>query len=204
MKLARTMTAAAALLVVLLTSTVYAAGCCGGMMGGQPGAVLGDLTKEQQKQVADLRTEFLKKQEQLRAEMGKKRIELMELAQKENPDEPAIEKKRQEIWSLQDAMRNGGANLWHEVQSASHPGAAAEIRPRKRHGLRGGRLAIRAANRLPGCPVEYLPSVTFQDACPATSFPVKLVTIDRSARGRPTGVCPFSFSRIGFVIYSGN
>lgn len=106
MKMARIAIAVTVLLGLFVTANVYAAGCCGGMAGPQSGAVFGDLTKEQQKQVADLRTEFLKKQEQLRTELGNKRIDLMELAQKDSPDEQSIEKKRQEIWSLQDAMRN--------------------------------------------------------------------------------------------------
>ncbi len=111
MKMARIAIAVTVLLGLFVTANVYAAGCCGGMAGPQSGAVFGDLTKEQQKQVADLRTEFLKKQEQLRTELGNKRIDLMELAQKDSPDEQSIEKKRQEIWSLQDAMRNEARNL---------------------------------------------------------------------------------------------
>lgn len=155
MKLARTMTAAAALLVVLLTSTVYAAGCCGGMMGGQPGAVLGDLTKEQQKQVADVRTEFLKKQEQLRAEMGKKRIELMELAQKENPDEPAIEKKRQEIWSLQDAMRNEGRTFGTKFRALLTPEQRQKLGPGTGIGCAGwGGSRFERGAGCPGCPLN--------------------------------------------------
>jgi Spy/CpxP family protein refolding chaperone len=129
MKVARMMIAAAALLGLLLTSAVYAGGCCGGMVGGQPAAALGDLTKEQQKQVADLRTDFLKKQEQLRSEMGKKRIELMELAQKESPDEQSIEKKNQEIWSLQDAMRNEARTFGTKFRALLTPEQRLKLGP---------------------------------------------------------------------------
>ena len=65
----------------------------------------GNLTPEQEKQVSAIRIASFKRQEQLRAEVGKKRIELMELASKTNPDELAIENKRQEIWALQDKAR---------------------------------------------------------------------------------------------------
>ncbi len=89
--------------ILLLGSTAFAQSCCGvGPVNGP--AVWSDLTPEQQKQATALRTEFLKKQEALRSDMAKKRIEMMELASKEKPDEAAIEKKRQEIWGLQDDM----------------------------------------------------------------------------------------------------
>ncbi len=89
--------------ILLLASTAFAQGCCGAGAANGP-AVWSDLTPEQQKQATALRTEFLKKQEALRSDMAKKRIEMMELASKEKPDEAAIEKKRQEIWGLQDDM----------------------------------------------------------------------------------------------------
>ncbi len=156
MKPGRIIIAAPILLVVLLTSTVvYAAGCCGGMMGGQPAAVLGDLTKEQQKQVADLRTEFLKKQEQIRAEMGKKRIELMELAQKDNPDETTIEKKKQEIWSLQDAMRNEARSFGTKFRALLTPEQRQKSGPGIGMGCAGcGGPRFERGAGCPGCPLN--------------------------------------------------
>jgi Spy/CpxP family protein refolding chaperone len=53
-----------------------------------------------------MRTEFMKKQEAVRSQMAQKRIELLELASKDKPDEQAIEKKRQEMWALQDQARD--------------------------------------------------------------------------------------------------
>jgi len=68
-------------------------------------AMWGNLSPEQEKQVSAIRIASFKRQEQLRAEVGKKRIELMELAGKTNSGKLAIESKRQEIWALQDKAR---------------------------------------------------------------------------------------------------
>jgi Spy/CpxP family protein refolding chaperone len=93
------------LFVLSLSGVAFAArgGCCAG--AGGP-AILDELSPEQKQQVLSLRTEFMKKQEAVRSEMAQKRIELMELASKDKADEQAIEKKRQEMWALQDTMRN--------------------------------------------------------------------------------------------------
>ena len=93
------------LFLLSLSGVAFAArgGCCGG--AGGP-AILDELSPEQKQQVLSLRTEFMKKQEAVRSEMAQKRIELMELASKDKADEQAIEKKRQEMWALQDTMRN--------------------------------------------------------------------------------------------------
>jgi hypothetical protein len=152
MKLARMMIPAAALLAVLVTSTVYAGGCCG-IAAGLASLAPGDLSKDQQKKVADLRTEFLKKQEQLRAEMGKKRIELMELAQKESPDEQAIQKKKQEIWSLQDAMRNQARTFGTKFRALLTPEQRQKLGPGPGMGCPGwGGLRFGRGAGCPGCP----------------------------------------------------
>jgi Spy/CpxP family protein refolding chaperone len=108
MKPTKIMIPVALVITLFLAVTVYAGpGRWGGGMGMGPfGAVWGDLTKDQQKQVESLRLDLLKKMQPLQAQMSQKRIEMMELASKDNPDEKAIEKKRQEIWSLQDTMRS--------------------------------------------------------------------------------------------------
>jgi Spy/CpxP family protein refolding chaperone len=106
MRLIRASVLAASIMVLLIASAASAQmGCCYGGQG-RNAAVWSGLTAEQQKQVTELRNEFFKKQETLRSDLANKRIELMELASKEKPDEQAIEKKRQEMWGLQDAMRN--------------------------------------------------------------------------------------------------
>jgi Spy/CpxP family protein refolding chaperone len=95
----------AALFVLSVSVAAYAerGGCCGG--GGGP-AVWNELSPEQKQQASAMRTEFMKKQEAVRSQMAQKRIELMELASKDKPDEQAIEKKRQEMWALQDQARD--------------------------------------------------------------------------------------------------
>jgi Spy/CpxP family protein refolding chaperone len=107
MRFTRATVLAASMMVLLVASAASAQqmGCCFGGTG-KGAAIWGDLTSEQQKQVSALRNEFFKKQETLRSDMAKKRIEMMEMASKENPDEQAIDKKKQEIWALQDSMRN--------------------------------------------------------------------------------------------------
>jgi len=106
MKSTKVVIPVALLIALFLAVTVYAGpGRWGGGMG-PGGAMWGDLTKEQQKQAESLRLDMLKKTEPLRVQMSQKRIEMMELTSKDNPDEQAIEKKRQEIWGLQDTMRN--------------------------------------------------------------------------------------------------
>lgn len=82
------------------------AGCGGGAMGGIWGAIWQDLSKEQQQQALSLRTEFLKKAESVRSEIAKKRIQMLEMAAKDTPDEAAMEKVREEIWALSDTLRN--------------------------------------------------------------------------------------------------
>ncbi len=120
MKAGRTMMALASLGVLLMVSSVYAGpggmGFGGGMCPAGRGMGFGrgmdrwaaglDLTAAQQKQVQALRIEFMKKQEDLRSQIAKKRIALMELASAGPVDEQTIEKKKQEIWALKDAARN--------------------------------------------------------------------------------------------------
>lgn len=73
---------------------------------GRGAAIWNDLSKEQKAQASALRLDFMKKANELRSQMGKKRIELLELNSAEKPDEQAIQKKREEVWALQDTMRN--------------------------------------------------------------------------------------------------
>ncbi len=118
MKFSKTIVGLIGILAMLGTTTVFAwgpGGGCGGCgMGGQ-GAGFGpgncpaignlQLTPEQKAQMTALQTEFMKKQEAVRAEKAQKRIEMIELASKTPQDEAALQKKREEIWALQDKMR---------------------------------------------------------------------------------------------------
>jgi len=110
------------LIALFMAVTVYAGpGRWGGGCMGPGGPVWGDLTKEQQKQEESLRLDLLKKTEPLRAQKSQKRIEMMELASKDNPDEQAIEKKRHEIWALQDSMRNERRAMSTKLRSLLNP-----------------------------------------------------------------------------------
>ncbi|MBI4965585.1 MAG: periplasmic heavy metal sensor [Desulfomonile tiedjei] len=124
MKFNKVTVLAASLLVLLLASVLYAGpGGWGGGPGamGRGGAFWGDLSKEQQEKVTSLRLESLKKQEALREQMAKKRIELMEMTSKDKADEGAIQKTREEIWALQDQMRNEGRAMSTKLRSVLTP-----------------------------------------------------------------------------------
>ncbi|MDQ7784071.1 MAG: Spy/CpxP family protein refolding chaperone [Desulfomonilaceae bacterium] len=103
--------------------------------GAGPGAagvqrgVWNDLSEEQQKQAESLRLEFFKKMETLRGELGKKRVEMMELAAKDAPDEEAIQKKREEIWALRDTMRQERRELGTKMRSLLTPEQRKKIGP---------------------------------------------------------------------------
>ncbi len=135
---------AASIMVLLVASAASAQqmGCCSGGAGRNT-ALWGDLSPEQQKQVTALRNEFFKKQETLRSDMAKKRIELMEMASKENTDEPAIDKKKQEIWTLQDAMRNQGRDMSTKFR--------ALLTPEQRQKLGAGGIGFGGMNPGGGC-----------------------------------------------------
>lgn len=127
MKLSKVTVLASLSLVLLATSVLYAGpGGCPGCMGNG-GAFWGNLSKEQKEQMSSLRLEFLKKQEPLREQMAKKRIELMEMASKDKSDEEAIQKKKEEIWALQDQMRNEGRAMSTKIRSMLTPEQRAEF-----------------------------------------------------------------------------
>jgi Spy/CpxP family protein refolding chaperone len=130
MRFNRSTVLTAALMILLVASAASAQqmGCCSGGIG-TGAAVWGDLTSEQQKQMSALRTEFFKKQETLRSEMAKKRIEMMEMASKENPDEQSIDKKKQEIWALQDSMRNEGRAMSTKLRALLTPEQKQKLGP---------------------------------------------------------------------------
>ncbi len=97
--------------------------------GGKGAAFWNELTPDQKKEFTSLRTEFMKKQEALRSQMAQKRIELFELASKEKPDEQAVEKKRQEIWALQDTMRNEQRAFGTKIRSLLTPEQREKLGP---------------------------------------------------------------------------
>jgi Spy/CpxP family protein refolding chaperone len=119
-------------LVLLLASAVYAGpgggggGPCWGAGGGP--ALWGSLSKEQQQKADSLRLDFLKKQEALREQMAKKRIELMEMASKDKGSEEAIQKTREEIWKIQDQMRNERRAMNTQLRSLLTPEQRSKFR----------------------------------------------------------------------------
>jgi Spy/CpxP family protein refolding chaperone len=125
---------------------------------GPGGAVWGDLTKEQQKQVETLKLDLLKKTEPLRAQMSQKRIEMMELTSKDNPDEQAIEKKRQEIWDLQDTMRNERRAMSTKFRSVLTPEQRQKLGAfgpgAGMGGGFGGGQGMGRGRACPGCPMQ--------------------------------------------------
>jgi Spy/CpxP family protein refolding chaperone len=164
MKSTKVMIPVALVITLLLAVTVYAGpGRWGGGMGmgpGPSGAVWGDLTKDQQKQVESLRLDLLKKMQPLQAQMAQKRIEMMEMASKDNPDEKAIEKKRQEIWSLQDTMRNERRAMSSKFRSLLTPEQRQKLGafgPGAGIGCGacfGGRQGMGRGRAFSGCPMQ--------------------------------------------------
>jgi Spy/CpxP family protein refolding chaperone len=131
MKGARMLIAVASLVILAAASMAYAqsrglAACCG---GGGGAAMWGELTPEQQKQMASLQTEFLKKIEAIRSQVAQKRIEMLDLASKDKPDDQAIEKKRQEIWTLQDSMRNDRRAMSSKIRGLLTPEQKQKLGP---------------------------------------------------------------------------
>ncbi|MFH1117658.1 MAG: Spy/CpxP family protein refolding chaperone [Pseudomonadota bacterium] len=123
---------ATSLLVLVTAFAAYAGpGCCG--MGFGPGASLrgmwNELSADQQKQAEALRLEFFKKVESFRADLGKKRIEIMELASKDSVDEEALQKKREEIWAVKDAMRNERRAMGTKMRSLLTPEQRKKVGP---------------------------------------------------------------------------
>jgi len=114
---------AAAAMAVFATSAALAgpgwAGCCMGPGGGQ--SVWNDLSKDQQDQVNKLKIEHMKKIEALQSDLAKKRIAMAELASKDKVDEQALQKIREEIWSLGDSMRNEGRSFFAKFRALLTP-----------------------------------------------------------------------------------
>ena len=127
MNYAKTLAVAAVVLAVFTTTYAIAGPCCGsggwGGMKGTGGCPLfsQELSKDQQKQVSALQLEAMKKIQPLRAEIAKKRIELAELYQQEKPDDKSIQKKKEEIWTVQDSIRNVARALSTKFESLLTP-----------------------------------------------------------------------------------
>jgi Spy/CpxP family protein refolding chaperone len=113
--------ALASIMILALAAAAYAGPGWG--WGGRHGMgpVWKDLTPEQQTKAKELRLQFLKKIEPLVTELRHNRIEMMELASKPKPDDQAVEKKREEIWALQDKIRNEHRAMGKEFRALLTP-----------------------------------------------------------------------------------
>jgi Spy/CpxP family protein refolding chaperone len=171
MKGSKLMMAASLVTTLLLASVLYAGQGMGS--GGDMGPGYGtgrccgpwaDLSKDQEKQFAEFRLEFMKKQAAIESEMIKKRVELTELNAQEKPDEQAIQKKRQEIWALQDNLRYEHRAMSDKFRSILTPEQRAKIGPmgpgagcgmgggRRGCGMMGFGRGSDAGIGRPGCP----------------------------------------------------
>jgi len=138
------MVALVSLGVLLMVSSVYAGP--GGMGFGHGGGKgMGrwiealNLTSDQQKQVDALHLEFMKKAEDVRSQVAKKRIEIMEMASGGKLDEQTLTKKKQELWSLQDAARNERRAMGTKFRALLTPEQREKIGPFGPGGMgRGG------------------------------------------------------------------
>ncbi|MFH0959883.1 MAG: periplasmic heavy metal sensor [Pseudomonadota bacterium] len=117
-------------LSLLVASSVFAAGPYGagpglggamGMGGGAGLAKIDNLTKDQQDKINAEKTDFLKKTEVLRSQKALKRIDLMDFAAKNPQDESTIQKKKEEIWALQDQIRNDRRAFGTKIRSLLTP-----------------------------------------------------------------------------------
>jgi Spy/CpxP family protein refolding chaperone len=134
MKSTKTMVVLVSLGVLLMVCSVYAGP--GGMGFGHGGGKgMGrwiealNLTPEQQKQVDALRLEFMKKGEDMRSQIARKRIEIMEMASGGKLDEQTLTKKKQELWTLQDAARNERRAMGTKFRALLTPEQREKIGP---------------------------------------------------------------------------
>jgi zinc resistance-associated protein len=142
MKLRVTMVSMVSLITLLAVTAAYAGPCgmCpyGGGGQGKGQGIWSILTPEQQQQAKVLRLETMKKVQPLMAEMGKKRVEMEELTSKPNADEQAVQKKREEIWAIQDAMRNEQRAMSTKIRTLLTPEQKEKVGPMG-FGCMGGR-----------------------------------------------------------------
>jgi zinc resistance-associated protein len=160
----KVMVTVVSVLFLAVAVTAYAGpgwGCGGGWCGGGfgPGPSRAKLTPDQQKKADALRLDFFKKTEPLRSEMFQKRLELRELLTKDNPDEQAVQKKREEIWALQDKMVTARRAMGTKMRGLLTPEQRTKIGPLGPGGFgRGGCWAAgygRGGRGRGGCPGPY-------------------------------------------------
>ncbi len=123
-------------------STAYAQpACCPALNKG--GSLYSELNPDQQKQVTQMKTDHLKALEGIRSEMAKKRIESLELTSKDQPDEKALQKVREDMWALQDKARNENRAFSTKFRALLTPEQREKLGPAGLGmGLGGGRCGM--------------------------------------------------------------
>jgi len=101
----------------LLASVIWAGPSGIGRGLGPLGPIWNELSKDQQTQISTMGIDFMKKANAIRNQLGQKRIELAELANTQKLDEQAIQKKREEIWALQDLVVKERRSLGTQILS---------------------------------------------------------------------------------------
>ncbi len=106
MKLSKSVSIIALALIIGALGALQAEARCPGMGACHGmGPMWFNLNDDQKQKAKELMVEYMKEKEALRAEMGKKKIELMELTSKDELDDAAIEKKLEELWAVKDKKR---------------------------------------------------------------------------------------------------
>ncbi len=80
-----------------------------------------ELTPDQKKQAKMLRLESARRIANIKCELGKRRVELIEFRLAEKPDFDAIDKKQTEIWNLMDEKRKERRQLKQKFRSLLTP-----------------------------------------------------------------------------------
>ncbi|MCA1961180.1 MAG: periplasmic heavy metal sensor [Desulfomonile sp.] len=130
--------ALASVMVLGIAVFAYAEKGLGGPGFGGRGYWMSQLTPEQQDKMSALRLEFLKKTEPLRAEMGKKRIELLEITSKATPDRQALEQKIDEMQAIKDKMNSERRALGKQIRALLTPEQLKKAGPMLGMGHGGG------------------------------------------------------------------
>ncbi len=79
------------------------------------------LTDQQQKEIDKLRSDAMKDQIDRRSQIAKARVELHDLMKAENPSQTAIEKKMNDIGSLQNQAQAKRLGVWFSVNKLLNP-----------------------------------------------------------------------------------
>lgn len=88
-----------------------------------------DLSADQKKQVDQIKLGYLKKTLDLKAQKRKLKVEMLEPALADSPDEQALEKKRDELWALKDKIRAHKRDAKKQLRKILTPEQRKEVGP---------------------------------------------------------------------------